>query len=144
MSLIKYNTSDYRPVSFNSFLDKFFNEGFDPSFNADSTFTPQVDILEHEKSFEIQLALPGMNKKDFSIEMNDGTLTISGERKFENEKNEKNYRSIETRYGSFKRSFHLPNDIKSENVEARYENGILHVMVPKDEQKLTKRLISVK
>lgn len=144
MSLIKYNTSDYRPVGFNSLLDRFFNEGFDPSLNGGSRFTPQVDIIEHDKSFEIQLAVPGMNKKDFSIEMNDGTLTISGERKFEHEKNEKSYRSIETHYGSFKRSFHLPNDIKAENVEAKYENGILHVTVPKDEQKVAKRLISVK
>jgi HSP20 family protein len=144
MSLSKYNTSDYRPVSFNSFVDRFFNEGFDPSLNGGSRFTPQVDILEHDKSFEIQLALPGMSKNDFSIEMNEGTLSISGERKFENEKNEKNYRSIETQYGSFKRSFHLPKDINIEKIDARYENGILYVNVPKDENKVMKRQISVK
>lgn len=144
MSLIKYNTSDYRPVSFNSFLDRFFNEGIDPSANGGSRFTPQVDILEHDKSFEIQLALPGMDKNDFSLEMNEGMLTISGERKFENEKKDKNYRSIETHYGAFKRSFHLPKEIKSDSIEAKYDNGILYVTVPKDEQKLAKRLISVK
>ena len=144
MSLIKYNTSDYRPVTFNSFLNRFFNEAFDPSVTGGSRFTPQVDILEHDKSFEIQLAVPGMSKNDFSIEMNDGMLTISGERKFENEKKEKNYHAIETHYGSFSRSFYLPKEIKTENVEAKYENGILNVVIPKDEKKLLKRLINVK
>ena len=144
MSITKYNTADYRPVSFNSFVDRFFNEGFDPSLNGGSRFTPQVDILEHEKSFEIQLALPGMNKNDFSIEMNEGKLVISGERKLENEKNEKNYRSIETQYGIFKRSFQLPQDIDEENIEAKYENGILNINVPKDEKKVIKRQISIK
>ncbi len=144
MTLTKYNTRDYRPVSFNSFLDRFFNDTFDPSLSGGSRFTPQVDILEQDKSFEIQLALPGMNKDDFSIEMNEGMLTVSGERKFENEKKEKNYRTVETHYGSFSRSFHLPKDIKAEKIEAKYDNGILHVTVPKDEKKALKRLISIK
>ncbi|MEQ8714909.1 MAG: Hsp20/alpha crystallin family protein [Cyclobacteriaceae bacterium] len=144
MSLIKYNTSDYRPVSFNSFLDRFFNEGFDPSATGGSRFTPQVDIFENEKAFEIQLAVPGMNKNDFAIEMNDGMLTLSGERKFEKEKNDKNFHSIESHYGSFKRSFHLPKEIKADKVEAKYENGILFVTVPKDEKQLMTRQISVK
>lgn len=143
MSLTKYNTTDYRPLSFNSFVNRFFNDAFVDSATA-ASFVPQVDIAENEKSFEIHVAVPGMKKENFNLDINDNRLTISGERKFENEKKEKNFHSVETYFGSFKRSFQLPDGINEENIEARYQDGILYVVIPKDEKKLLKKTIEVR
>ena len=75
--------------------------------------------------------------------MKDNLLTISGERKFADEKKEKNYRSIETHFGSFSRTFSLPENVDGEKINARYNNGILEVSVPKDEKKALKTTIKV-
>ena len=143
MSLIKYNPGDYRPVSFNSLIDRFFNDSFVSNETAPS-FTPQVDIAETDKNFEIQFAVPGMDKKDFHIDINDGVLTVSGERKFEETKKEKNFHSVESYFGTFKRSFNLPDNVKEEKIEAKYENGILIVDLPKSEVKKEIKTISIK
>lgn len=142
MGLIKYNTNDYRPTSFKSFVDRFFNDelvgGSVPSFS------PRVDIAESDKDFEIQLHVPGMKKADFNIDLNIDQITVSGERKFENEKNDKNYHSVESYYGSFSRTFYLPDVINKEKVDASYQDGILTITLPKDEKKATKKQIAVK
>ena len=80
------------PNTMDKFFDKFFNEGLE---NGAYTFNPRTDIAETEKSFEIEVAVPGFNKKDFNIDLNDGLLTISGERKFEKEKSEKKEENYE-------------------------------------------------
>jgi len=136
MNMIKRTPSMFVPNTMDKFFDKFFNEGLE---NGANTFNPRTDIAETEKSFEIEVAVPGFNKKDFNIDLNDGLLTISGERKFEKEKSEKNFYSIQTEYGSFKKSFQLPDNIVSDKIEASYENGILSLVIPKDE---TKKLVS--
>merc|ERR1711916_345434 len=143
MSLVRFNSEDYRPTSFSSFIDRFFNDAL-TSRGVESKFVPQVDIVENDKAFEIHVAVPGMKKNDFHIDINDGRLTISGERKMQNEKNDKNYHSVETYYGSFSRSFYLPDSVNDEKVDARYEDGILYITVPKDEKKLLKRTVTVK
>ena len=142
MGLIKYNTNDYRPTSFRSFVDKFFNDEF--VGGSLPAFSPKVDIAESEKVFEIHLHAPGMNKEDFSIDLNEDRITISGERKLDNEKKEKNFHSVESYYGSFKRSFHLPEVINREKVDASYKDGVLILTLPKDEKKVTKKQIAVK
>ena len=101
-------------------------------------------IAETEKAFEIEVAVPGFDKKDFNIDLNDGLLTISGERKFEKKQSEKNFYSIQTEYGTFKKSFQLPDNIQSDKIEATYENGILSLIIPKDETKKLASKISVK
>ena len=111
MSIIRYNPRDFTPTNFSSLLDKFFDESVQRSGNG--YFVPKVDILENDNAFELHFEAPGMNKEDFNIEVKDNTLTISGERKFSTEKKEENYQSIETRYGSFSRSFSLPENVKS-------------------------------
>merc|ERR1711941_130863 len=125
MTLVKYNPSNYRPSTFTSFVDRFFNDDF---FGArtEATFTPQVDISETDKDFEIQFALPGVKKDDIKIDLNDDRLTVSGERKLKNEKNEKNYHSVESYYGSFSRSFYLPDNVNVEKVDAAYKDGVLN------------------
>ncbi|GAB4232741.1 MAG: Hsp20/alpha crystallin family protein [Ekhidna sp.] len=142
MGLIKYNTNDYRPTSFGSFMDRFFNDEYMGGSMA--TFSPKVDIAETEKEYEIQLHVPGMKKNDFNIDLNEDQLTISGERKFGNEKKEKNYHSVESFYGSFNRTFYLPDIVNRDKVDASYQDGILTITLPKDEKKVLKKQIAVK
>ncbi|MBA4146254.1 MAG: heat-shock protein Hsp20, partial [Cytophaga sp.] len=104
---------------------------------------PKVDVIENADSFEIHFAAPGLSKEDFKIELNDNVLKVSGERKFSNEKKEKNYHSIETQYGSFSRSFNLPDNVDGAKINARYNNGILELTIPKDEKKVLKQTIKV-
>jgi len=124
------------PATIDRFVDRFFNESFDQSKSA---FTPGADVAETDSAFEIQVAVPGLNKKDISIDLKDGYLTISGERKFEKEDQSKNFYSVQTQYGTFKKAFQLPDSVVEEKIEASYKNGILHVLIPKDE---TKKLVS--
>ncbi len=141
MSIIRYNTNDYVPTTFSTLVDKFFNESL--ASTGGSTFIPKVDIIENTESYEIQLAVPGLSKEDFKIELNDNHLTVSGDRKFTNEKKERTFHSIETHYGSFSRSFALPENVDATRINARYNNGILELTIPKDEKKALKQTIKV-
>lgn len=141
MSLIRYNTTDYVPATFSSLIDRFFNDTMTRS--GGSSFQPRVDIVESENAFELHVAVPGMNKEDFQIEMNDNFLTVSGERKFSSEKKDANWRSVETQFGSFSRSFSLPENVDASRITAKYNNGILEVSIPKDEKKALKTTIKV-
>ncbi|MDF2159250.1 Hsp20/alpha crystallin family protein [Algoriphagus sp. CAU 1675] len=142
MKLTRFNQLDpVFPSGFNGILNKFINESFN---DVSRRFSPAVDISEDEKAFEIEVALPGMKKNDFNVDLTDGRLTISGERKFEEKKEGKNYHSMETQFGSFSRSFYVPDNILVEKVEAFYEDGVLKVTLPKAEQKVTKAKIEVK
>ena len=144
MKLVKYNPRlrNFTPSTFSSFVDRFFDESFNTHFTPD--FVPSVDVAETEKSFDISFAVPGMNKDEFKIDFNDGQLTISGERKIEKEDKNKNYHSIETQFGSFSRTFYLPENIDHKKINASYNDGILNVIVPKDEKKVLKTVIEVK
>ena len=144
MSIARYNTqNDFTPTSFSSLIDRFFNESLSRSGGAAYSFVPRVDIWEEEKAFEIHVAVPGVAKEDFKLEVNDNVLTISGERKLTKDKKESNYHSVETQYGAFKRAFTLPENVDAANITARYNNGILEVVVPKDEKKVLKASIKV-
>jgi len=141
MSIVRYNPSDFVPVSFSSLIDTFFN---DSNFRSGaSSFVPKVDVIEGDKAYELHAELPGMNKEDLKIEVKDNRLTVSGERKFSSEKNEKNFHSIETRYGSFSRSFTLPENVDADKINAKYNNGILELTIPKDEKKALTTTIKV-
>jgi HSP20 family protein len=141
MSIIRYNPTDFAPTSFSNLVDRIFNDSMVRS--GGSAFVPKVDVLENEQAFEIQLAVPGLNKEDFNIELKENYLTVSGERKFTNEKKDKNFHTIETSYGSFKRSFSLPENVDGSKINARYDKGILELSIPKDEKKALKQTIKV-
>lgn len=145
MSIARYNTAmnDFLPISFGNLVERFFNESVSRSGGAAYAFVPKVDIIEHETAFEIHLAVPGVSKEDFKIDLKDHHLTISGERKFGTEKSENNFKSIETQYGTFRRSFALPENVDGEKINASYKDGILALVVPKDEKKLLKTTIKV-
>ena len=141
MSIIRYNPSDFVPSTFSNLVDRFFNESI--ARNGGSVFSPKVDVIENENSYEVHLAVPGVSKDDFKVEVNDNYLTVSGERKFTNEKKDKNYHSVETQYGSFSRSFTLPENVDGTKINAKYNNGILELTIPKDEKKVLKQTIKV-
>jgi len=141
MSIIRYNANDFVPTSFSNLVDQFFNDSL--TRTGGSRFVPKVDIVENEHAFELHVAAPGLSKEDFKIEVTDGQLTVSGERKFISEKKDKKYHAVETQYGSFVRSFSLPENADAEKINAKYNNGILELTIPKDEKKALKQTIKV-
>ncbi len=143
MTLIKYNPN-YRsalPGSFKNLFDTFFYDSMEDS--SVDRFLPGANVLEHEKQYEVQLAVPGMNKNDFNIDLEDGKLLISGERRFDVDENVEIHRR-EIRFGSFERVFHLPEDADQNKISASYQDGILKINIQKDEKKTLKHKIAVK
>jgi HSP20 family protein len=96
-----------------------------------SSWAPAVDIYETENEVVLTAEIPGIEEKDVEIKVEDNTLTLRGERKFEKETKEENYHRIERAYGSFFRSFTLPNYVDQDKIEAEHENGILKIRMPK-------------
>ena len=145
MAIQKYQDSfsDMMPGSFSSMLDRFFNDSLAAHGRA-ASFSPQVDAYETERGYEIEAALPGMKREDIKVDFHQGRLTISGERQFRNEQNQRRYHVVESSYGSFQRSFQLPDTVDPTRIEASFEDGVLHVTVPKDEQKTMHHQIQVR
>jgi HSP20 family protein len=96
-----------------------------------SSWAPAVDIYEDEKNLVLTAEIPGISEKDVDIKIENNTLTIHGERKLEKETSEENYHRIERSYGSFYRSFTLPNHIDQDKIQAEHENGVLKIIMPK-------------
>ena len=143
--LILRPSSNYLSSFWNdNIFDDFFNDSLFFKSNFRNEFTPNADIAETDKSFEFSFDLPGVKKSDLSIEMNNGNITISGERKIENNKNGKNYHSLESSYGKFSRSFELPTGINENKINAKFIDGILNISIPKDEKKIVKNTIQIK
>lgn len=142
MALIKYH-NNYAPASFSNIVDRFFNDNF---FSGEVTnnFTPTVDVIETDEQFEIRFSIPGVEKDQIKIDLENGKLTVSGERKMEEKTEKRNYRSVETRYGSFNRSFYLPDNINEDKIEADHKNGVLNIVIPKEEVKATLKQIAIK
>ena len=103
-------------------------------------WTPLADITEDEKEYLIKAELPEMKKEDVKVTVENGVLTISGERKFEKEEKKRKYHRVERGYGTFMRSFALPDDADFSKVNAEFKNGVLTVHVPKSEQAKPKQI----
>lgn len=132
------NAITRRDPSFNlSNLQDQLNRMFDATFPGRSddssltTWAPAVDIYETENELVLKADLPDINEKDLDVRVENNMLTIRGERKFEEKVKEDNYLRIERTYGSFSRSFSLPNSVNSEAIKAEYKNGVLTVELPK-------------
>jgi len=94
-------------------------------------FVPPVDIYEDEHGITLKLEVPGVDQKDLDIKVENNVLSVSGERKLEKEEKEENFHRVERRYGSFTRSFTLPNTVNTEDVQADYDNGVLKIRLAK-------------
>ncbi len=121
------------PSVFNNFF-KPWNEWFDGGFNGNFMNMPAVNITEQKDDFMVTLAAPGLKKDDFKIDLEGNMLTISCEKEEKKEENEEKYTRKEYNYSSFERSFTVPDDVKQEKIEARYEDGILKLILPKKEE----------
>ncbi|WP_242926725.1 Hsp20/alpha crystallin family protein [Pontibacter vulgaris] len=142
MALSKYSgMQETMPQNFSSMLDRFFNESVNTRRVAG--FTPSVDAFETDNGYEIEMALPGVKKEDINIDFQEGRLTISGERRFERKEDSKRYHMVETQYGTFSRTFFLPDNVQADKISAQFEDGILLVSAPKDVQKTMKRQIQI-
>ena len=141
MTLVKFKPGfslrdSMMPSSFTKAFDSMIDEAFtQPAFN----FSPELDIVEDEKSYTYSLALPGLKKEDIKIDLKNDVLTISGDRKFEKKESGKVHR-VESYYGTFTRSFNLPDNIKTDTINAEFTNGILNVTVPKGDIALPKSI----
>ncbi|MEX2602281.1 MAG: Hsp20/alpha crystallin family protein [Balneolaceae bacterium] len=139
MTLTKYRHPDIDVLgrTFSDVMDEFFNNGVSSRRDA---FVPGTDISETDKHYQIDVHLPGLKKEDIDVNVEDRRLTISGERKFNNETKDRTFHKVETGYGAFTRSFHLPENIDRESVNATYKDGILSVTVDKSEEKIRKQI----
>jgi len=105
-----------------------------------ASWAPAVDIYETENELVVKADLPDVQEKDIDVRVENNTLTIRGERKFSNEVHEDNYLRIERAYGTFTRSFSLPNTVDTEAIKAEYRNGVLSVRMPKREESKPKQI----
>jgi HSP20 family protein len=125
-------------------MNRLFNTVFDtPPGNGGSTmrrWMPAMDLVETEDHFVLRADLPGMSQEDIKIEFEDGTLTVSGERKAEHESKNEGYYRVERAFGTFSRSLTLPQGIDPEGVVASFDRGVLEVRVPKPEQRKPRRI----
>ena len=125
----------------NRMFDGFFREGLrDEDGMVASAWTPVVDIAEKEDSYNVKMELPGVSKDDVKITVNGNTLTVSGEKKHEQESKEANYHRIERSYGAFQRSFTLPTGVRSDAIDATFKDGVLLIALPKSEEAKPKQI----
>lgn len=135
------------PRFFDDFFTRDFFDGASRNFSLTNTTLPAVNILEKHESFIVEMAAPGMEKQDFTVELNNEILTISSKKELQNElKENEQFTRREFSYQSFQRSFHLPKSVVDESkIKATYQDGILRVMIPKKEEAKTlpPRLIAI-
>ena len=141
MTLIKWTP---RPASIFDDMNKMISNVYENDWNfpvrSKTNWSPEVDVKESDNSFTLTADIPGLTKKDVNLNVSDNVLSISGERKVEDEKESGNFHYRERRYGSFSRTFNLPETVKEEDISASFKNGILIVELPKHEVALPKEL----
>ena len=119
-------------------FDRLFKEAFNPFVSegdlSTRTWAPPVDIYENENDIVLKAELPGIDPKDVEVKVEDNTLYLKGERKFEKEVTNESYHRVERSYGSFARSFSLPNSISTDKVKAEFKDGLLTLTLPKREE----------
>ncbi len=130
MRLVPYVRRSELPTA-DRLFEEFFNDfPFHSVAERRENWVPAVDILEKEGNLVLRAELPGMTEKDIDLKLEGNTLTLKGERKMESEDKKSNYHRVESFYGSFTRSFRLPDTVDSEKINAEYKNGVLTVTIP--------------
>ena len=144
MTQLTRRTSDRRLRDLQREVDSIFDQFFGRSEDEDTSavWTPRTDLSETDDAFRIRLDVPGMTKDDITINLQNNTLTVSGERTSERTDEGEEYVRVERAFGNFHRTFTLPNAVDRENVEAAYEDGVLTIHVPKTEES-TRRQIEI-
>ena len=116
-------------------MNRLFRESYGPEGRDEALtttqFAPPVDVYEDEHNITLKVEVPGIDEKDIDVRVENNVLTVHGERKFEKEEKEENFRRVERQYGSFTRTFTLPSTVDAEKVQADYEKGILKIVLPK-------------
>lgn len=140
----------WNPMRDMEMLHQQMNRLFEPVFGrqgvwndpdlASGTWVPAVDIEETPERLVVRAEVPGMKAEDLDVRVENGTLTIAGERKFETERGDRHFHRVERSYGRFSRSFTLPTTISTEEVDARYENGVLELTMKKREEAKPRRI----
>lgn len=135
--LIRRNDTWNPLAEFRREMDGLFDDFFSPTFrtgrDVNTVWSPAYDVAEEEGHYMLSVEMPGIPKDEIKIEVAENTVTISGERRFENKKKENGAWYGERRFGKFQRSFALPAGIDAGKIEANYQDGVLHLMVPKAE-----------
>jgi HSP20 family protein len=133
--MLAKRNENYLPSFFDRFLNNELMDWNHSNFSGTNSSLPMVNVKETADDFVIELAAPGMDKKDFKINFKNNVITISSEKEDKKEEKKENYTRREFSYQSFQRSFTVPeNAILSDKIEAKYNNGILHVTLPKREE----------
>ena len=140
MAIVKFN-NDWLP-SVSNWFDDFLGREY--NFPEVSYSTPRVNIKEEGDNYHIEVAAPGMKKEDFNLSLENNVLTVSTERKDEKERKDENYTRREFNYHYFKRSFTLPEQVEADKIEAKYQDGILRIMLPKKEEAKQKPAKNIK
>ena len=118
------------PGAFSTLVDSLYNEAVRHS-NAKAEYRPVADVIEKENTFEINAILPGLKKEDINLELKDNKLVLKGERKQDTENDKAHYHVKESIYGSFQRSFRMPENINKDSIKAEFKDGILYVSIDK-------------
>jgi HSP20 family protein len=126
------------------YMANLFDDDFFPTLSGRTSSMPSVNIREDEKNYVLELAVPGIDKENLKIDINEDVLTISSESKNEQEENREGYKRKEFSYSSFCRSFYIPENVNKEKIEANYKDGILNVELPKQEEEKSKITRQVK
>jgi HSP20 family protein len=120
------------------YMPNLFDDDFFPVLSNRTSSMPAVNIREDEKDYVLDLAIPGIDKKDLKIDMNEDVLTISSESNNETEQSKDGYKRKEFSYSSFCRSFYIPENVNKDKIEANYKDGILSITLPKEEEEKSK------
>lgn len=128
-----------RPEPFSRDVDRLFDRLFDAQ-TAAQRWVPAMDLTEADDHYLLKADLPGMSEEDVSIEVDNGVLTLSGERLAEHERSEKGWHRIERAFGRFQRQLTLPDGVEPDGVSAQFENGVLAVRIPKPERIKPRRI----
>jgi HSP20 family protein len=129
-----------KPQPFTRDVDRLFDAFFGPDREQGRRWVPPVDLVEAEDHFVLKVDLPGLSEEDVSIEVQDGNLTISGERSAEHESRERGWYRIERSFGSFNRSLTLPDGVDADAITAHFDRGVLEVRIPKPEERKPRRV----
>jgi HSP20 family protein len=143
MSITRYDPfRDLRALQdeVNRLFSTSLGRGFDDEGLSRGAWAPNVDIFENKDSIVLEAELPGMNREDFELTVENNVLTLRGERRFEKKDEADNYHRVERAYGSFMRSFTLPQTVSSEGASAEYKNGVLRVTLHKREEVKARRI----